>query len=238
MSYAVQSSLGDLTSVGVGRRAFSDPILARASLDASSIMLAMAKARPADRPLVMQASLERLGTPSAPVVDEMRRGLARRRNPDQVTFDALRLAIANTRLDHGLERLNQSIASHAGWDSLVDAGLGQLTANDRATGCMIAAGSQTVGGAVSLIPGYGTLIGGVIGIGGSIAGGQLDCGRDAREAAQQAQQAQAQLAAAQQVAARAQESAAAASRRNRIKTLAGGGAILLAVLGAAWLILD
>lgn len=238
MGYSSQSVVGRRAGLSVGPAARFDPILAKASLDASSIMLAMAETAPEGRLSVLRAGLERLGVSDSDVVIEARRALRAGEGLDQAVFDAMRLAIANARLDRGIDRVKTAIASRSGWDSLVDAGLGQLTANDRATGCMIASGSQTVGGAVSLIPGYGTLIGGIIGIGGSIAGGQLDCGRDAREAAAQAQQAQTQLAQAQAQAQAQQATAAGVSRRNRIRTLAGGGAILLAVLGAAWLILD
>ena len=239
MSYAGQRSLGDLTSVDVGKRASSDPVLAKASLDASSIMLAMAKVPQSKRLPLMERAIERLGAKPADVVAEMKKGLAEGGNPDQVAFDAMRLAIANVRLDRGLENLSLAIASKSGWDSLVDTGLGDgLSANDRATGCMVAGGAQTVGSIVSLIPGYGTLIGGIVGIGSGIAGGQLDCGKEARDAASAAAQAQAQLVAAQQAAAANAAAAAAASRGNRIKTIAGGGAILLAVLGAAWLVLE
>ena len=240
MSYASsRGALGDLTSVTVGPMAFRDPILAKASLDASAIMLAMANVDAAQRLPLMQASLERLGVSSADVVAEMQRGLARRgADPDQVTFDAMRLAIANTRLDRGLDVLGQKIASRSGWDALVDTGLGALSANDRATGCLVAAGAQTVGGVVSAIPGYGTLIGGVVAIGASVAGGQLDCGKETREAAANATAAQERLAAAQATAAANVASAEAASRQKRIRTLAAGGVILLAVLGTGWLVLD
>lgn len=232
MSYAAQRGLSGSAPIGVGARAFSDPVLARASLDASEIMLAMAKAPKTDRARVMQQMLSRLGVGQREVVVEMRRGLSARENPDQVTFDALRMAIANTRIDRGVENLQSRIVERSGWDAL--AGLGTLTANDRATGCLIAAGTSTAGGAVSLIPGYGTLIGGLLSIGAGVAGGQLDCGREAREAAAAAEAAQARLAEAQATLANTQ----AEARKRRMRTLAGGGAILLAVLGAAWVILD
>jgi hypothetical protein len=238
VSYVGHHPLGGLTPVGVGSRAASDPLLAKASLDASTIMMEMSKVDPARRFGVMERLVERYGANPADVVVEMKRGFADNVNPDQAAFDAMRIAIANARLDRGLESLSLSVASRSGWDSLVDTGLGNLSSNDRATGCMIAGGAQTVGGIASLVPGYGTLIGGIIGIGSGIAGGQLDCGKESRDAAAAAAQAQAQLLAAQQTAAATAASAAAASRSNRIKTIAGGGAILLAVLGAAWLILD
>jgi hypothetical protein len=235
MSYAAQRSLGDST-VHVGSKAASDPILAKASLDASSIMLAMAKVPQAQRLPLMQASLEQLGVGSGDVVAEMKRGLARRgANPDQVAFDAMRLAISNVRLDRGIDNIRQEIASRSGWD---DTGLGTLSANDRATGCMITGGAQVVGGIASIIPVYGTIVGGVIGIGSSIAGGQLDCGREARDAATAAAAAEARLAEAQRIAAEQTAAGMAASRTRRIRTVAAGGAILLAVIGAGWLISD
>jgi len=238
MSYAVSRGLGDLTSVGVGRRAFTDPVLAKASLDASSIMLAMAKAMPVQRLPLMEASLERLGVQPSTVVAEMKKGFVPGANPDQVTFDAMRMAIANGRVDVGLDRLRQNVLSRSGWDALIDTGLGDLSANDRATGCMITGGANIVGGVASVVPGYGTLVGGVISIGSSIAGQQLDCGKEARDAAAAAARAQAQLQQAQQAQQDQQAAGMAASRQRRLKTVAVGGAILLTVLGAAWLVLD
>jgi hypothetical protein len=224
--------------VNVGKRASADPVLAKASLDASSIMLAMAKAAPTKRLPLMEASLRRLGVQPSDVVAEMKKALVPGANPDQVTFDAMRLAIANTRLDHSLDNIRHAVASQSGWDSLVDTGLGGLSVNDRATGCMISSGAGVVGGVASVVPGYGTLIGGIIGIGSGIAGQALDCGKEARDAATAAAQAQAQLAAAQQAAAAQQTAAASASRQHRFQTVATGGAILLTVLGVAWLALD
>lgn len=239
MSYTAQrSSLGDLTSVSVGTRAFVDPVLAKASLDASSIMLAMAKVRADERLAVMQRSLERLGVGPQDVIAEMQRGLVPGANPDQVTFDALRLAIANARLDLGIDHIRQNIASRSGWDSLIDTGLGAMSANDRATGCVVAQGAQTVGTIAQVVPLYGQIVGLVTGIGSSVAGAALDCGKETRDAATAAAAAQAQLAAAQQTAAQTQQSALSASRMNRIRTVGAGGAILLAVLGAAWLVMD
>jgi hypothetical protein len=238
MSYASASrALGDVTPVGVGKRAFSDPVLAKASLDASSIMLAMAKVPSERRLQVMESSLDELEVPSAPVLMEMKKGLVSGANPDQVAFDALRLAIANTRLDRSLENIRHNIATRSGWDSLVDVGLGS-GADDRATGCMIASGANMVGGVAQVVPVYGQIVGLVTSIGSTVAGQVLDCGKEARDAATAAARAQAQLAAAQQVAASQQAAAEAASRKHRFQTVAVGGAILLTVLGAAWMVLD
>lgn len=238
MTYALGHALGDLSRVGVGRRAFADPVLAKASLDASSIMLAMAKATPSTRLDVMQAALDRMGVRSDEVVAEMKRSLRPSANPDQVTFDALRMAIANARVERSLDNMQQAVASRGGWDTVVDSGVGQLSPNDRATGCMITGGANIVGGAASLVPGYGTLIGAAIGIGSSIASGALNCGADAQAAAANAALAQQQLQMAQAQAAQIQAQALADSRRRRFQTVAVGGAILLAVLGAAWVVLD
>ncbi len=233
MSYSVQTRSTN-TPIGVGRRAFSDPVLARASLDASSILLAMAKAPASSRLAVMENGLERLAVRPSDVVVEMSRGLRAGENPDQAAFDAMRLAIANTRLGRGIDSLRHEVATRYGWDSA----LGALSPNDRATGCLIAGGAATAGGVASIIPVYGTIVGLVTGVGSGVAGAALDCGKEAREAAAAAQQAQAQVEAAQQMAAAQQAQAAALSRRNRIRTLAGGGVALLALLGVAWLIVD
>lgn len=234
MSYAVQRSRSGHAPVGVGARAFSDPVLARASLDASAILLAMAKAPAASRLAVMQSGLERLAVRPSDVVEEMKVGLRSGVNPDQVAFDSMRLAIANTRLGRGIDSLRHQVASEYGWDSA----LGTLSANDRATGCLVAGGAATAGGVASIIPVYGTIVGLVTGVGSGVASAALDCGKEARDAASAAQQAQAQVEAAQQLAAAQQAEAAAASRRTRIRTLAGGAAALLALAGVAWLVVD
>ncbi len=189
MTYSTQRSLGGLAPVGVGTRAFSDPVLAKASLDASSIMLSMAKSAPERRLPLMQERLEWLGVGPGPVIAEMKRGFRPGANPDQVTFDALRLAIANARLDNGLDSIRQQAASRSGWDTLVDVGLGAMSANDRATGCMITSGAQTVGGIAQVVPVYGQIVGLVAGIGSMVAGQALDCGKEARDAAAAAAQA-------------------------------------------------
>lgn len=233
MSYA-NAQRGE---VGVGARAYADPVLAKASLDASTVMLAMAKAKPASRLSVMRTELSRFDVPAGPVIAEMKKGLVPGANPDQVTFDALRLAIANTRLDRSLDNIRHNIARRSGWDSLIDSGLGS-GADDKATGCMIASGANMVGGAAQIVPVYGQIIGLVTSVGSTVAGQVLDCGKEARDAAAAAQQAQAQLAAAQQAAQAQQAAILASSRSQRFRTVAVGGAILLSVLGAAWLILD
>lgn len=232
MSYSTQSSVA--APLSVGKRAFADPVLAKASLDASSILLEMSKASPVDRLPMLIARLKRAHVDPAPVIQSLRKDMAQGRHPDQATFDVVRLAIANARMDSSMDNWQHLIASRVGWDSA----LGSLSPNDRATGCMISGGAQTVGGIAQIIPIYGTIVGGIASIGGAIAGGQLDCGREAREAAAAAAQAQAQLELAQQNAAAAQGAAAAASRSQRIKTIGIGSAALVAVLGATWWILD
>lgn len=236
MSYTPQ--MVQAAPLTVGSRAFVDPLLAKASLDASTILLAMARRPPADRLEALREGLERLGVNASQVIAELRRGFGRPvsppLSPDQFTFDVLRLALANSRMDSSVDNWRHLIGSQVGWDSA----LGSLSPNDRATGCMISGGAQTVGGIAQIIPIYGTIIGGIASIGGAIAGGQLDCAREAREAAAQAAAAQVQLAAAQQAATAAQQASSTASRRQRLKTIGVGGAALVAILGATWWILD
>lgn len=224
-------------SLRVGTAASSDPILARASLDASSIMLAMAKAHPSNRAVVMADGLSRLAVPQGAVAREWKDAVAAGENPDQAAFDAMRLGIANARLGRGIENARQLVASNYGWDSVVD-GLGAMSDNDRKTGCMIAAGTTTAGGVAQVIPVYGTIVGLVAGIGGSVAGAALDCGKEARDAAAAAAAAQAQLEAAQAQAEAQRNALSASSRSTRVRTIVGGGALLLAALGVAWLIID
>lgn len=149
-------------------------------------------------------------------------------------FDAIRSTLAERVYKRVVPLVRNEVGTKYGWDALLDTPLGDLAPNDRVAGCTIAGGASTVGGIVNIVPVWGPIIGGVVGIGSQIAGGAMDCSREQREAqaqiaASQAAQAQVQL----QTAARAAADAQAARRRLIVY---GGG--ILGVTALAWLILS
>jgi hypothetical protein len=209
-------------------------VLAKASLIASKILLqsvqkpeSFRQAFVTNKLNAMQPGLARI------VVASYRRMVAAGKSQDQALFDAMRLAIAEMTLSEGIQSLRAKAARNIGAEAF--SGLGQLSPSDRATGCAIASTAGTVGGVASVVPGYGTLIGAVVGIGSAIAGSAMDCGRETREAQQQAAQAQANLQAAQAAAAAAQAQTQARARTRMF--LIGGGAII-ATLGIGYLLLS
>lgn len=237
MSYSGQNALGAAPSVDVGRRATRDPILATASLDAAKIMTTMAQSPAERRLVVMNRELDKLGQGLATAAGrEMKAAMERGVSADQAAFDGMRMAIANRRMDRKMDEVRHMFAQQHGWDALLDTGLGDIAPNDRQAGCVAAATGSTVGGALQVIPVYGTIIGGVLGIGGAIAGQALDCSRETREAQQRAAQAQATAAAAELQRAQTLAAAQSASGRRRSQAMVIGGGVLLTILTAVWLL--
>jgi len=197
-------------------------------------MLAVARAPVADRYAVLRAKLDELQPGLWPSVTVRYATNLKDRNKDQAMFDAIRGTLAERVYKRGAQAVRNEVGNKLGWDRLLDTPLGQLSENDRAAGCTIAGGAATAGGIVSIVPVYGTIIGGLIGVGSQIAGGAMDCSREQREAqatlaATQAQQAQQQLLLAQQSA------ASATVARNRL-IMTGGG--ILGVAALAWILLS
>lgn len=242
MSYRVRGALGETPTVEVGARAFSDPVLARASLLAAKVVEKMAVASPPERLAVMFTEVERLGPGlGRQTRAELRRLLRKGVQPDRAVFDAIRVSLANRRVTEAVDRASVYAASRAGWSALIDSALGQLSPNDRVAACTAAGATATVGGVAQVIPVYGQIAGGVLSIGSMIAGQALDCGRDQREAearlaqsraAQEAAEAQARLERAQVLALSQQ----AAQRSTRKRQLIAGGVILgaAALLALLW----
>jgi len=224
--------LGEVASGGisVGRAAFGNPILARASLDASNIILAMAKAGPAERASVLRRRLDALQPGLGPEVARRFHGNVQDRNQDQALFDAIRATLAERVYRRGLEVVRNQVGTKFGWDALLDTGLGDLSPNDRAIGCTIAGGAATAGSIAAVVPVWGTLVNAVTGVGSQVASSAMDCTREQREAqaalaAAQAAQAQAQLQAASAAVADAQRS------RRKLLLTAGG---IIGVTGLVW----
>lgn len=233
MSYA-SAGLGQTPAVRVGAAARGDAVLANASLVASKILLQATQKPLPIRSRFVANKLDAMRPGLArEVAAERRRLVARGKNADQAIFDAMRLAIANINMDEGIQSLRVKAARTYGAEAF--SGLGQMSTNDRATGCAIASTAGTVGGIANVVPVYGQIVGAIVGIGSGVASMAMDCSRETREAAATAAQAQANLLAAQQAAA-AQAAAAQSSSRTRLY-LIGGGAII-AVLGVGYLLLS
>ena len=222
----------------VGARAFADPVLAEASLEASKVIERLASVPPVRRRLLLLEEAEKRGLGLGRQVDaELRRQLAKGVEPDRAVFDALRVSFANRRMNEALDRAAIYAASRVGWSAVEDSALGQLSPNDRVAACTATGATATVGGVTSVIPVYGQIIGGVLSIGSGIASQALDCGREEREA--QARQAALQAAEAQARIQRAQALAQAdeiAARNRRRRQIVVGGAILGTVAVAAVLL--
>lgn len=196
-------------------------------------MLAVAKAPVADRYAVLQRKLDDLQPGLWPDVAKRYGANLFDRNRDQAMFDAIRGTLAERVYKRGIPLVQNEVGNKFGWDALLDTPLGDLSPQDRTVGCTIAGGAATAGGAVSIIPVYGTIIGGIVGIGSQIAGSAMDCTREQREA-------QAAIAAAQAQAAQTQLQAAAAAAADaqaaRQRLIVYGGGILGAAAIAWWVL--
>jgi hypothetical protein len=236
MTYA-SAGLGQLPAPRVGAAAQRDPVLASASLVASKILLQATQKPLAIRQRFVANKLDamRLGL-SREVAASYRRLVASGKTHDQALFDAMRMAIADMNLSESLQSVREKVSRGITGAEAFN-GLGQMSPNDRAAGCAVASTAGTVGGVVSVVPGYGTLIGAVVGIGSAIAGQAMDCGAETRQAQQQAAQAQANLMAAQQAAAQQAAARQAAASGSRTRMILIGGGALVAVVGIGYLLL-
>ncbi len=242
MSYSVRALGDEAPTVTVGARAYSDPVLARASLLAAKVIEKIAVAPEAERLLVMVSEVDKIGPGlGRQARSELRRQLRKGVPADRALFDSIRVTLANRRLNEAVDRASVYAASRVGWSALIDSALGQLSPNDRAAACTASGATATVGGVAQVIPVYGTIVGGILQIGSGIAASALDCGREQREAqgrleraraAQEAAEAQARLERAQMMALSQQVSA----RRQRTRALIIGGLVLgsVALVAALW----
>lgn len=241
MSYATHALSGP--PITVGAQAQTDPVLAEASRVAAEIVLAMAKTDPAARMGVMLRRLDALNLGPGlgqTVIENLRKLLVAGKFRDQAVFDAMRAAIANRTMARGLREMRDAIftiKTQQGRD-VYEAGLGQIAPSDRQAACLAAGIGGTVGGALQVIPVYGTIIGGILGIAGGATGAALDCGADQRAAAQRMAASQAAAAQAALAQAQALEAARQAEQSRRMKqyVLIGGGALILG--GIAYLALS
>lgn len=236
MSYRAgrrRRGLGDASGISVGAAAFGNPVLARASLDASDVMLAVAKAPVEQRHAVLQQKLDQLQPGLWPAVATRYAGNLKDRNQGQAMFDAIRSVLAERVYKRVLPLVRTEVGSKYGWDTVLDTPLGDLSPDDQAIGCQIAGGASTVGGIVSIIPVWGTLIGGATAIGAQVAGGAMACNAGQQALANQVATAQAQQA---QIQLQAAAAAAADAQAARQRLIVYGGGILGAAAIAWWVL--
>jgi hypothetical protein len=223
--------------ITVGSGASTDPILARASYDASQILLRAVRQPAAQRVAFVRRELRRYGPGSDALFDAGRSELLRQgRGPNQALYDAMRAVAANDYARKGMTAIRAALAREVSGE-YAD-GLGD---DAKDIGCGIAGGATAI---LALIGGLYAGEGGAsaAGTGGSLVSGALDCNADARAsqeriaaagatAAQIAANAAIEVAAAEERA----EAARAAERTKQVKTIAifGGGALLLLATGYA-----
>lgn len=190
MSYALGATPLRANAIRIGERAKRDVILARASYEASSILL-RSMTVPRDRRVsYIESQLRRYnaGTKRRFVPERarmIRSGVASR----QATFDAMRLIIANHYAQLGVEAIQGALAHTQSAEALGDR-------DAEVVGCAITGGVTAIGALVATIYGGGAAGSGV-GTGGQMVGQVLDCNKEQREAAMVLAEKQHQTALAQ-----------------------------------------
>lgn len=240
MSYALGQTAAQAPSkappIDVGRSAGRDVFLARASLLASRILYEMVGQPDSARSVFLRRRLLPYGGPAAfKKFQRLRQSLLRKKNPNQATYDALRLVIVNHVATEFKERMHAATAV-----SREASVLGDLNETERDVACGVTGGVTLLTGLIGSI--YGGEGGAAAaGTGGSVAATAFDCNKDQRESAERIAAAQAQAAQAQANAAMQAEqarAAAAAEKTKQIKTVAVVGGLAILLLGGGYLILQ
>jgi hypothetical protein len=221
------SALGAVSApppIEVGEAARKDVLVSRASLIASQILYGFVKS--GQRESYLKAQLRRFGAAAWPTFRRERAKLMRDRNPNQATYDAMRVVIVNHLARDLVQRMDAASAR---------GGLG-MNDDERAVACGVTGGLTLVGGIIGSI--YGGQAGGAAAsTGGSIGAAAFDCSKNERESAERVANANTQAAQATAAAAVAAAQAAertaqiqAESREKQTKLLLfGGGGIVLTV---------
>jgi hypothetical protein len=209
-------------AIEVGARAYGDPILARASLDAARAMKAAVQS-----PGQLRRRLLKYGPGSEAAFErELARLKAKGKAQLQANFDAFRLVAANYYTGLGMQWLKSALGPEA---------LGALGEEDvgKMVGCGIGGGATAILSAV--VGAYTAGVGApIVGAGGGIAMAAAGCGQSAGATQQQAAEAQRQ---AQEAARLAAEQERQAAERRKTYRLAGGlGLLSLVVLGTGYAI--
>lgn len=238
MSYAipmVAMAGADDAPVTVGQAARHDPVLARASLVASEILLAAVKLPIHEREAFVATKLNGISPQLASEVILKRRRLMRRGvAKDQAIFDSMRLGIANVYAQQIIDQARAAVAIEQGADAL-----GDDTARD--VGCAVIGGAGIVGQIVGGILSAGNQhVATSITQGTSAITGALDCNRRQRESAErvardESARAQATLQAAQTAAAAQVEAERIRSKKQQNMLLIGGG--LMAAVAITYFVL-
>jgi hypothetical protein len=227
MSYSLGAVMTG--AVQVGEKARQDPILAKASLRASEILLRAAKRPREARPAYIRRELRtKYGREALDRYNRERRHL----RGAQGNYDAMRLAIADYYTAKGIAYLQGALAKK--YPDRFVPGLGSDDTG-RDVGCAVG------GGATALIAGIvGAYTAGVatapVLVGGSLAMNAAGCNAAGQQAQQQTADAEARAAqaAAEAAAAAAAAEEAARTRRNqqlKVAAAVGGGVLVLGVVG-------
>lgn len=229
MSYA-----GQTTGVRVGLRAGTDPVLARASLEAANILRKAAERPREARPAAIAQAM------GLAYGGKVRAAYERKLQPganDQAVYDAARMAIADHYVEIGLRYLQRSLKKKHG-SRFVPASLGD-TDEGKAIGCAVGGGTTAL--LAAIVGGYTAGAGAApIGAVGTMAMTAAGCGAEQQAAqgelaATQAAAAQAQLEAAR-IAAESADRQAAEQRKTMVTAAAVGGGVLL-LLGVGYAII-
>lgn len=237
MTYAQLQRPRQPGEIQVGSAAKNDVILAQASYDASQILLRAAKKPPGKRLTFIRRQMLYYGPGSAQRFEQERKTLMRRGwEPNQATYDAMRLVASNAYAREGVQAILAALSTNM--TAEYAQGLGEMSDRGRQIGCGITGGGTAILGTVASIYG-GQAGGGAVGIGGGLVGGALNCNKEQQEAAQalaEQQAAAAQANADAALAAAQATSKAAEERTKQVKTIAIASAGLIALLATGYAI--
>lgn len=235
MSYALgQTGSRGTSSIEVGGGARRDVLLSKASLAASRILYRLVHQPTVLRDGFLRRALREYGPGSWESFVEHRKVLLRTRNPNQATYDALRLVIGNHYAQEFAVKLRTAAAVSRDVSVL---GAIEMNNDERAVACGVTGGVTLLTGLIGSI--YGGQAGATAaGTGGGVAAQTFGCNQEAQQSAERiaaanAQAAQATANAALQAA--QSEERAAAEKTKQVKTIAiiGGGVVLLLGVGYA-----
>jgi len=221
--------------VRVGKTAYTDPVLAHASLEAATMVKQSMSYPPSQRRGYIMSQVRARGAGLERTARSKMNGMVRRGvNPDQAIFDSVRMTLADKAIGEGLAFIRQAV------DSPYEATAGLGSAQD--VGCAITGGITAVGGFIASIFG-GAGGGGAVGTGGGAISESIGCNDAARAAAARNAQLEAQAAADQLAAAREMAAAQVASAKAGVNVqfmkgkmytnvaLIGGGVLLVLGIG-------
>lgn len=231
MSRGYESMGGDADlGISIGRP--KDPIVSRATLIASEIILEVSKLPPSARGAATKRLLQERGIDPKEVAQRIKRLQAKGQNTDQATFDAMRVAISNQILETGIDLMREAIRQGRNPREALS-GLGDDTARD--VGCTVLGIGGAIGGALfaAFAPAGSSQSGTqAIGAGTGLAAQGLNCNARQQQAEASNAAAAERQAALNLQAAQVNAQAAAAQAANMNKYLIAGGIGVVVILGA------